>query len=302
MANTLTADEQSQIERLYSTAQSLCAQGDWGGGQALYENALSLQKLILGSDHPDLIMGHHKLGMVYRVNNKTVKAAESYEEALKLAKIHWGEDDLRYATRLNYLAGLYNAQKEYTYAENIIKQSLAIYEKNLDPEHPVVGLTMLALAIVAQRQGMPDDATQLFQRYKLINLQDVSAGDELTRGLCKLAEVFYLEKKYDEADLLFRHALIISEHEIWPDHPFVAESLVVLSGWYASQGRIQQAEQFLTRAIAILEKSLGVKHPKLESTLKAYARLLRSLQRNEEAREIEQRADNLTLSHRQFAS
>jgi tetratricopeptide (TPR) repeat protein len=71
----------------------------------------------------------------------------------------------------------------------------------------------------------------------------------------------------------------------WP-----STSLNNLAALYYTQGQYAKAEPHFGRALAILEKALGLEHPNLATSLENYASLLRTVGRPEEATPLEVRA------------
>ena len=89
---------------------------------------------------------------------------------------------------------------------------------------------------------------------------------------------------------MIERALSISEKALGPEHPDTADGLNNLANVYLDQGKYAQAEPLLKRMLAIAEKALGPQHSHVAAVLKDYARLLRETGRNEEGRQMEQRA------------
>lgn len=71
-------------------------------------------------------------------------------------------------------------------------------------------------------------------------------------------------------------------------HPEVAETL---AGLYRMNDRYEEVEPQYKRAIGVLEVALGPDHPELATALQEYSELLRLTGRDDECRELEQRAD-----------
>ena len=91
------------------------------------------------------------------------EAEQHLTAALKQAE-KFGEQDRRFATSLNNLALLYDAQGKYVEAEPLYKRSLAIYEKALGPEHPRVAGSLNYLAALYDSQGKYAEAEPLYKR------------------------------------------------------------------------------------------------------------------------------------------
>ena len=96
---------------------------------------------------------------------------EHYKEAIEIAKTvvekseHvWGKNHSRVATALNELAGLYQAQGQYTTAEPLYQRALQIREIAFGPDHPEVAESLNNLAVLYHLQGQYARAEPLYQR------------------------------------------------------------------------------------------------------------------------------------------
>lgn len=96
--------------------------------------------------------------------------------------------------------------------------------------------------------------------------------------------------KYTEAEALYRRCLAITEKAYGPNHPDVAACLSNLGSLYFAQGDFKQAEILCKQSLEITEKALGVNHPTFAAALENYAVLLRKINRESEALELESRA------------
>jgi tetratricopeptide (TPR) repeat protein len=72
------------------------------------------------------------------------------------------------AQSLNNLAELYQAQGRYTQAELLYKRSLAIWEKALGPEHPLVAQSLENYAVLLREMNRLAEAERLEARAKAI--------------------------------------------------------------------------------------------------------------------------------------
>ena len=74
---------------------------------------------------------------------------------------------------------------------------------------------------------------------------------ELAMTLHNLADTILPFERFPEAEALLRQALVIKERAYGPQHPAVAETLVVLGALYAARNEYALAESTLDRALAI---------------------------------------------------
>ncbi|MGH7377421.1 MAG: tetratricopeptide repeat protein, partial [Candidatus Methylomirabilales bacterium] len=105
------------------------------------------------------------------------------------------------------------------------------------------------------------------------------------------------DKVYEE---LLRDCLkpAILAQTLGPDHPDVARSLYVLANRHLWLEKHREAEPFYQLAIAILEKSGGLDDlPALAATLDDYGHLLRRMNREAEAEEMEGRAKDILAKY-----
>jgi tetratricopeptide (TPR) repeat protein len=270
-------------------AKLFCAQQKYGEAEALYLKALDIDEHVHGADNVALIPSLSRLGIVYRIQEKFDLAEPLYLRALAIAESNFGPEDMRVAVRLNYLSGLYVASGKYHRAETLVQRSLQIYKSKLGAEHRVVGLTYMSLALIKRRQGEDTQADQFFEQFHAIAKNGQAPDDQMIL----MVKFFYQQGRYDDAELLFRYALLIGEEEIWPNHPLVADALNGLARWQAGQQNYQAALPLYERVLKITEGLMGTKHPTVEPILRNYAIALHNCNRAEEANSIEERADNI---------
>jgi len=116
----------------------------------------------------------------------------------------------------------YKDQGKYTEAETLFKRSLAIFEKNLGPEHFHVARTLVSLAKVYSKQGKYAEAETLFKRSLAIfekkkNMRSDRSNVAIVLEL--LAMVSYNQNNYAEAETFYKRSLAIIEKTLRPDDP-----------------------------------------------------------------------------------
>jgi CHAT domain-containing protein len=116
-------------------------------------------------------------------------------------------------------------------------------------------------------------------------------------SLNNLAELYWAQARYADAEPLFKRALVIRETALGPDHPDVAASLNNLASVYQDQGRYAEADPAFERALAIREKVLGPNHPETAIALNNLASLYRQTERYAEALPASRRAVEILAKH-----
>ncbi len=77
-----------------------------------------------------------------------------------------------------------------------------------------------------------------------------------------LAEIYRLSGRLEEAETMFRQAIVILEKTLEPAHADVAMAQNNLAALYQDQQRYSEAELFYRSALAIQEKAFGQDLPR----------------------------------------
>jgi tetratricopeptide (TPR) repeat protein len=85
--------------------------------------------------------------------------------------------------------------------------------------------------------------------------------------------LLYYQRKYDQAEPLYRRAIEIHEKVLGKDHPSVALDYNGLALLLQDQGKYDQAEPLYRGAIEIFQSKLGSDHPNTVATRENYNRL-----------------------------
>ena len=87
------------------------------------------------------------------------------------------------------------------------------------------------------------------------------------------ANTLYQQRRYREAENIYKEAIKVAEDTFGSDHPNVATSLNNLAELYISKGNYSEIEPLYERALGILEKALGPDHPDVAISTKNLAEL-----------------------------
>lgn len=288
----------NRLTSLRDRARLKCIQGDYGDAARLYLQVLKDHEAMVGAEHEEIIQSVHQLAVVYRIQGCLDKAEVLFCQAIYLSEKFYGLNDICITNHLNYLAGLYNATGNYIMAEIHVQRSLAIYQEVLGPRHNNVAMSLMALALLAQRQKKTSQAQSYYKQSVAITRYNLSLIDQtdVPTALASLAQALFDQKQYEEAELVFRHSLIMAEELLWPGNPFVGDALRYLAGSFASQGRHMQAVPLYRKALAVIEQVRGPQHGDIAQLLDEFAKTLRFLNQDQEAKRFENRAQFIRAS------
>lgn len=126
--------------------------------------ALSMQRRLLGNDHPFVASNLHNLGALYYDLEDYDSAIPVLEEAIALRSTLYGERSVPVANSMNKLSQVYMDQGELTRAENLLLRAISIHRENYGTAHPRIAHDLQILGLVLRRAGRRAEArTALFE-------------------------------------------------------------------------------------------------------------------------------------------
>jgi CHAT domain-containing protein/Tfp pilus assembly protein PilF len=177
---------------------------------------------------------------------------------------------------LNNFGAFYQDIGDFEQAEKLLQRSLAIREKTLKPDHPLIAISLNNLGLLYTDKGDYEQAERIHQRGLAIR-EKVLGNDhpETAISLNNLSIVYSKKGDYTRAQQLSARSLASREKVFGANHPIVAVSLNTLAGIYYQQGKQTEAIPLFQRSIAIEEKVLGPDHltlaPNINNLALAYA-------------------------------
>ena len=186
---------------------------------------------------------------------------------------------------------MYRAQGALDKAEPLCNRALAIYEKELGPNHPSTATALSNLALLYQAQGALNQAEPLYKRALAIYEKALGPNHLSTAmALNNLALLYQAQGAFEQAEPLYKRARTIYEKALRPNHLSTAMALNNLASLYKAQGALNQAEPLYKRALAIYEKALGPNHLSTAMALNNLASLYLVQEAFEQAEPLYKRA------------
>ena len=186
----------------------------------------------------------------------------------------------------SYNLGLYGP------AADSFQESLIAKEETFGANHPFVASSLNNLGSTYASMGRTQEAEPLLKHSLEIKEKVLGADNpELAPILGNLSALYSQQGRYGEAQPLQERQLAIHEKLYGHDHPQVALDLNNLARNHSVQGNANTAEGLFKRAITILEKDPQANQNTLPIVLLNYAELLRALNQNQQATDLENRAE-----------
>lgn len=141
------------------------------------------------------------------------------------------------------------------------------------------------------------DAAEAEKQYKTaiaVAEEDGPENSLVLIGLRSLAQLYMSQKKDAEAESLFQKRVVIAERISSSNLEELAAVYDDLATFYLLRDRYSEAEPIYKRSLSIYQTAYGAGSPKVVENFGYYASLLRRINRNDEAAELEARAKSIT--------
>jgi tetratricopeptide (TPR) repeat protein len=164
-----------------------------------------------------------------------------------------GGHELLRSWLLNDLGTVYCVEGDWNASLNALKESLALKQKALGPDHPDVGVSEGNLAITLAELGRKEEALTHSQRSVALMERGLGAAHpELAIQLYNLGEVLNSLGRYSKAREIFERARTIWDRELGPESRSVAHALTGIGLSYL-------AEKTPTAALDVLEVAYKIR-------------------------------------------
>ena len=303
LENIVEPDDRYLADPLTNLAECYYSQGKYKEAEPLYNRALEIRKNKSPVNKSDVAKSLSDLGWLYLKQGNYNAAEQRFNESLEI----WQDNQDQQLNFLNGLAELYRERREYDDADLYLAEVRRIHKEWFAANKKLIGL------IGWKEQLNADDSDNLGKLYldqhnyadaeqqfnaALVYWENPFRKNYPTRAsiLSSLAYVYYGQKRYDEAERLFKDALEIQQKAL-PYSPELARTLNGLAQLYADLGKYDDAEKLFKEAIEIQEKA-APKHPYLADILNNYAALLRKVNKEMDAQSLEERARQIMADHK----
>jgi eukaryotic-like serine/threonine-protein kinase len=246
-------------ETLLVAARVAESTSDYAGASALFKDAAIAAEA--GRDDETAALARN--GLVWVVGERLGR----YDEAKELARDaeakieRLGNKDLLQADLDQKLAALFLEQGDYKQAEQRSRRVLAIREKLLAPDDPVIAAALGDLGDLAVQTTRYDEAIDYYKR--ALAISERANPDHSLNGMLhiNLASALRSKSLNREALAELDKARAISERSLGPDHTQLATIALNVGGIELDQGRDAEAAIQFRKARDIWTRAGGADHP-----------------------------------------
>lgn len=246
----------------------LNSNGDLRGAKEYFEQALIINRKLLGDEDAETASSLNNLGYALRAIGDLKGAREHIEEALAIRRKLHGDEHLETASSLNNLGSVLRAMGDLEAAKRHIEQALVINRKLLGDEHPATATNLNNLGSVLQDLGDLRGAQAYIEQALRLNRKRL--GDEHPTTASSLNNLGYVLRAMGDlegARGYVEQALAIRRKLLGDEHPATATSLSNLGSVLQELGDLEGAKHHVEQALSIRRKLLGDEHPDTASSL-----------------------------------
>jgi len=234
--------------------------GNYNGVEKAFKEALAIREETFGQNSPDYVQSLNNLGNFYI----TIEDFPSAEKSLKKAadiQFKLTGSDYFYSTQLSNLAYLYVQKNQFSEAEHLYRQSIAILDTTMDTTmgiiDPAYGEALNGLASLYTSMNnytAAENAHKIVLNLitKLFNRKTVDYGTTSIR----LAKLYINTGNYDTAFVLLNDAAEVYNKELKPgDSVLYPELFDEFAHLYAAKGDFQNAELYYGKGMMVKERN-----------------------------------------------
>jgi serine/threonine-protein kinase len=259
------ADDSSLAETLRALGEVKAKLGRNDEAEALYHEALSMDRGRFGDEHPRVALDLSGLGTVLYEAGKLPRADSAFRAGLAIRRGALDPSHPALLTSLHDLAQVSAALGNYREADQLQREVLETRRRLYPEGHPDVALALKEMASVLQSPQRPDRRLEAAEALLIeaLALQRSLLGSghpETINTLNSLAMVRYWAGELADAERGIREVLQGWQKTLGEGHRFTLTALTTLGGILREQGRYREAEPLVRRALALRQKVLGASH------------------------------------------
>lgn len=266
--------DQPEIEAALrnSIAQVFLAMGNYPKAETMHRDALAMFRQIRGEHSWDVMTSLDNLAIVLIKQNKNPEAETVRKDALIIRRKLLGNEEISVGNALHELGWqVWNAKGRMLEAENLHRESLAIYRKRLRGTDRRIAWSLRGMVFALRDQKKFDEAAR-FAREETDLILKMGANavsfPDILESLGDLVDALKEQNKLGEAESACREALALSKKQNGGTYDTsVAACLQILGKTLVAEGKLGEAESALREALELRFKLQGNQHPDIRGPI-----------------------------------
>jgi eukaryotic-like serine/threonine-protein kinase len=259
---SLTNDPELRAQMMYVMGDVYDNLGLYARAQLLLQEAMEIQKHVLGPENPDTLKSANELANILHDEGHYPEAERLHGETLDIRRRVLGPENPGTLISTSNLAGVLADESHYAEAEKLYRRTLDVQRRVLGPEDPDTLGSMYHLARVLEFQGHYPEAEKLGR--ETLEIQRRVLGPEhpdTLKTMKDLAVVLRNVGQYAEAEKLYRETIEIQRRVLGSEHPDTLMSMITLADVLSAEGRYADEEKLFREVLEVQQRVLGPEHP-----------------------------------------
>jgi CHAT domain-containing protein/tetratricopeptide (TPR) repeat protein len=264
---------------------------DYGTALKWAQLALKQTEKEFGKNDSNYTSTLSTIGEVYNKLGEADSSLFYFKISLIKNKENFKGDHPEMVRCLHNLAAFYQSHNDFTTAEPLLKEVLAMCKRLYKGDHHNVAMSLDNLASFYVSQRKLPEAEPLFKE-SLEMLKRIHKGDhpDVASGLSNLALVYQYWGRFSDAEPILKESLEMYRRIFIGDHPELGMILNNLAMLYLELGRLIEAEPLFKEVTEMTKRLFKGDHPDLASNLNNLALFYEAQGRLSEAEPLKREA------------
>jgi tetratricopeptide (TPR) repeat protein len=296
-AKSLCPDAVPWVQACLSATESVLGdlrqrQGDLPGAEDFLKQSLIDAELGFPKTDRWIVVRLRQLGVVYDLQRNYAASEASFRRALDIAMVQQPPDPLFVADSLLFLMPILQKEARVDEAVSAGRQAVGILETAGPSSELALMRCLLQLGRVLAANRRNADAESVLKR-SIDIAEKIAVRTDLAAALGKLANLYNAQRRFAEAEPLYRRALQLDQSIYGPDSVETSVTAHNLGYFFFQQHRYADARVLVERAITLQENANQPDRATLASSLALSGDIAREQSRYRDAAALIERA--LTL-------
>lgn len=279
--------EEFLLQCTHELSLLLLSQKKYIDAEQLCRQELALAKQLFGPYSVRGAIAANNLAQICEMAGKNDEAESNFRLALEMCEKAGGKEAERQAIDiLNNFAVFYEKIGYYADSRALVEKALKLQKPSSVGYVPDRVKSLFVLAMVNKDTYEFEAAEQNYNEALALIENSPEHGKLLCEGLDHYADLLQAQRKFQEAEPVYRRCVSVCEQVHGREHPHVAERLSDFAVLFRREGRLTEAKQTLQRALAIQEASVGVDSLVYLETVNRLTAVLREMDEYKQADEI----------------
>ncbi len=270
---------------------------DYQAALDLFERAYEILRRNLGGDHPDTIYCELNIVASHQGLKNYPLIEEMYPRLIRRSERALGREHLHTAALLHNYAMAKEDVEEFPEMKELLDRSLSIVSKLFGPNHLRTTADRVGLASAYLHLGQPERTKEEFKRVIEVKSQILGREHpEVSSVLNRLATHYSREGNYLRSSEICREVLGHRLESFGQDHSHTHRARLNLGNTLLELREFEQALEYFSDSAPEMAGRFGPDNRWSHIWMGRYVRVLRALERTEEANAIEAEWDSHSAS------